>query len=159
MVSKNVFIAAAVLGLVLGAAGCNRQESAKEVREDVADARQDANEKVADQQADVIAAADGSVEDRAEADYDVAIAQADGDRKVAAEACEALSGDAQANCKKQAEQSYDSAKALAKAQLDAARIDSSATGSMMPPSPTDATGATGGSTDISATPPTPNPGG
>ena len=99
-----MFIAAAVLGVTLGAAGCNRQEPASEVREDVAEAQQEANENVAEQQADSVAAAEGTVEDRAEADYDVAIAKADGDRKVAEEACEALSGDAQENCKSQAEQ-------------------------------------------------------
>ena len=104
MNGKSLFIVAAVLGLALGAAGCNRQESSKQVREDVAEAQQDRNENVAEQQADAVAANDKSPEDRAEADYDVAIAKADGDRKVAEEACEALSGEAQENCKRQAEQ-------------------------------------------------------
>ena len=44
MAQKTLLIAAAVLGLTLGAAGCSRQESASEVREDVADAQQQANE-------------------------------------------------------------------------------------------------------------------
>lgn len=85
MATQRLMIAAAVLGMTLGAAGCNRQEPAGEVREDVA------------------------------------IAKADGDRKVAKEACEALSGDAQENCKQQAEQQYDLAKAQAQSQLDTAR--------------------------------------
>jgi hypothetical protein len=76
------------------------------------------------------------VDERAEADYDVAIAKADGERKVADEACEAMSGDAQANCKLQAEQMYDSAKVQAQSQRDTAR----GTGTMT-------TGATGGATD------------
>jgi hypothetical protein len=156
MVRNTLFIAAAVLGITLGAAGCNRQEPAGEVREDVADAQQEANENGAEQQADSVAAADGTVEDRAEADYDVAIAKADGDRKVAAEACEALSSDAQENCKRQAEQQYDSAKAQAQAQLDAARNGNTATTTT--PGVTDSTGtattgATGGATDTNDTAP------
>ena len=39
MASSKLTIAAAVLGLVLGA-GCSKQEPASEVREDVADAQQ-----------------------------------------------------------------------------------------------------------------------
>ena len=66
MAQKTMMIAAAVLGLTLGAAGCSRQESTSEVREDVAEAQQDANEEVADQQEDAVAQADdGSLEDRA----------------------------------------------------------------------------------------------
>ncbi len=144
MVIKTTFIAAAVLGLALGAAGCNRQESSKEVREDVAEAQQDANEDVAEQQADRVAEADGSTEDRAQADYDVALAKADGERKVAEEACEALGGDAQANCKKEAELSYEAAKAQAQSQLDMVRNNST---------------VTGGSTGTNDMPPPPNPGG
>ena len=93
----------------------------------MAEAQQDANEDVAEQQSDAVASTDGSIDDRAEADYDVAIAKADGDRKVAEEACEALSGDAQENCKKQAEEQYDAAKTQAQAQLDAARTGAGAT--------------------------------
>jgi hypothetical protein len=141
MAQKTVIIAAAVLGLALGAAGCNRQESSSEVREDVAEAQQDANEEVAEQQSEAVASTDtGSVEDRAEADYDVAIAKADGDRKVAEEACEALSGDAQENCKKQAETQYDSAKAQAQAELDATRSGTGMTGVTTPPA-TDSAGS------------------
>ena len=52
---KQLMIAAACLGLALGVAGCNRQESPSEVREDVAKAQQDANENVAEEQADAVA--------------------------------------------------------------------------------------------------------
>ena len=44
-------------------------------------------------------------EDRAAAEYDVAVAQADGQRKVAKEKCETLGSDAQKACKDQAEAS------------------------------------------------------
>ena len=53
---------------------------------------------------------------------------------------EALAGDAQSNCKRQAETAYETAKAQAKAQLDAARAGTSVSG-------TYDTGATGGATD------------
>ena len=38
-------------------------------------------------------------EDRAAAEYDVAVAQADGQRKIAKEKCETLGSDAQKACK------------------------------------------------------------
>ena len=65
-------------------------------------------------------------EDRAAAEYDVAVAQADGERKVAKEKCETLGADAQKACKDQAEASYESAKAQAQATLDAAKHSGSA---------------------------------
>ena len=72
------------------------------------------------------------------------MARADGDRKVADEACEALSGDAQANCKTQAEQAHDATKARAQAQLDAVRHNSMGPGTAVTPAPTEPTGAAGG---------------
>ena len=65
-------------------------------------------------------------EDRAAAEYDVAVAQADGQRKIAKEKCETLSSDAQKACKDQAEATYESAKAQAQATLDAAKRSGSA---------------------------------
>jgi hypothetical protein len=47
--------------------------------------------------------------------YNLTIAKADGDRKVALAACESASGDAQKKCKDQAEADYSAAKAEAKA--------------------------------------------
>ena len=79
-------------------------------RQNVAEERREA--------ADV--ATEGS-EDRAAAEYDVAVAQADGQRKVAKEKCETLGSDAQKACKDQAEATYESAKAQAQATLDAAK--------------------------------------
>ena len=110
---------AAALGL-FALAGCNQRESANETAKDVAAARQDANQKEA---ADV---ATQGTEDRAAAEYDVAVAQADGQRKVAKEKCEALAGDAQKSCKDQADAGYESAKAQAQATLDAAKRSGSA---------------------------------
>ena len=66
------------------------------------------------------------MEDRAAAEYDVAVAQADGARKVAKEKCETLTGDAQQACKDQADAAYESAKAEAQATLDAAKRAGSA---------------------------------
>jgi hypothetical protein len=51
--------------------------------------------------------------------YDVAMAQADGDHKVALQRCDGLSGDSQKACKDQADAKYDLAKANAKAMLAA----------------------------------------
>ena len=47
--------------------------------------------------------------------YNLAVAKADGDRKVALANCLSISGDAQKNCKDQAEADYAAAKANAKA--------------------------------------------
>ena len=47
--------------------------------------------------------------------YQIAVAKADGDRKVDLAQCDALSGDARAACRKQADADYDAAKADAKA--------------------------------------------
>jgi hypothetical protein len=66
------------------------------------------------------------MEDRAAAEYDVAVAQADGQRTIAKEKCETLAGDAQEACKDQAEATYESAKAQAQANLDAAKRAGSA---------------------------------
>ena len=48
--------------------------------------------------------------------YELAVAKADGDRKVALANCQAASGDAQKACKDQANADYDAAKASAKAE-------------------------------------------
>ncbi len=67
-----------------------------------------------------------NTEDRAAAEYDVAVAQADGQRKIAPEKCETLAGDSQKACKDQADAAYESAKAQAQATLDAAKRSGSA---------------------------------
>jgi hypothetical protein len=50
----------------------------------------------------------------------VAVAKADGDRKVALATCESQSGDAQKACKDQAEADYKTARADARASAEAA---------------------------------------
>ena len=47
--------------------------------------------------------------------YSIALARADGDRKISLAKCDALNGDAQKNCKDQADADYNAAKANAKA--------------------------------------------
>ena len=58
--------------------------------------------------------------DAAHQTYNVAIAKADGNRKVALATCESQSGDAQKACKDQAEADYKTARADAKASAEAA---------------------------------------
>ena len=110
--------------------GCNNAKSPDSVANDVASAQAKRASEVADAKQD--AAKDGNkaeakVDDKtndldntnAKGAYDVAMAQADGDHKVATQKCEALSGDAQKACKDQADAKYDLAKANAKAMLAA----------------------------------------
>jgi hypothetical protein len=58
--------------------------------------------------------------DAAHQTYNVAIAKADGNRKVALATCESQSGDSQKACKDQAEADYRTARADAKASAEAA---------------------------------------
>ena len=59
--------------------------------------------------------------DTADAQYDVAIAQAEATMKVEKEKCDALGGDAQEACHDTAESSFEMAKADAQLKRDAAR--------------------------------------
>lgn len=117
--------AAAAVG-VCALAGCNQRESANETAKDVAAAAQDANESVAEEKREATTVAIEGTEDRAAAEYDVAIAQADGQRKIATEKCEVLGSDAQKACKAQVEATYEAAKAQAQAMLDEAKRAGSA---------------------------------
>jgi hypothetical protein len=103
------------------ACGCNSAKSPAAVATDVAEARQQATTEVADAQKDAAknvdsaaANADGSSKDLsdvgAKSAYDVAVAQADGDHKVAIQQCLALTGEAQKSCKERADAAYDQAK-------------------------------------------------
>ncbi len=102
------------------ACGCNGAKSPAAVATDVAAARQQASTEVADarkeaaQSADSAAAStEGSTkinEVGARNAYDVAIAQADGDHKVAIQQCLALTGEAQKSCKERADAGYEQAK-------------------------------------------------
>ena len=97
--------------------GCNRAEPPAEVREDVAEAQQEGAEAIAEKQADLAEdrAESGEVlnESTAENRYELLVARADADRKVAMEQCEALSGSAQAACKESADAQYELSKAEA----------------------------------------------
>ena len=99
--SWTLAVAAAVGMCAL--AGCNQRESANETAKDVAEERQDAQANVAEERREAAEVATEGAEDRAAAEYDVAVAQADGQRKVAKEKCETLGSDAQKACKDQAE--------------------------------------------------------
>ena len=111
---------------VLVGSGCDSAKSPDTVAKDVAAAQQKAatemanSEKAAEK--NLNKAAD-KVDDKliafnnaaAKDAYDLAVAKADGDRKVALANCLSLGGDAQKSCKDQAEADYGAAKANAKA--------------------------------------------
>ncbi|HPF26686.1 MAG TPA: hypothetical protein P5528_11210 [Steroidobacteraceae bacterium] len=116
----------------LALTACNEREPAALVAENVREARGEAEEnlsKARRQAGDVMAetgpqlgSADADVrgaalEDRAEANYDVALVEAAGAREVALERCDGLSATAQFDCKQRVEREYDAAKAAARAEL------------------------------------------
>jgi hypothetical protein len=110
----------------LAQAGCNKSKSPEVVSKDVANAEQKANNEVKKSEDRAQSALDKSYEkvndqeikfnnDAAHQTYNVAIAKADGNRKVALATCESQSGEAQKACKQQAETDYQSARADARA--------------------------------------------
>lgn len=111
---------------VLIIAGCDSAKSPDTVAKDVAAAQQKAAAEVANSEKsaekDLNKAAD-KVDDTlvnfnnaaAKDAYNLAVAKADGDRKVALANCLALGGDAQKTCRDQAEADYGAAKANARA--------------------------------------------
>jgi hypothetical protein len=111
--------------VALGLAGCNKAESPGKVQHDVAKATDAAANKDAEA-ADRLAKADAqaskevaNAEARADrkttdAAGDAVITQAEGDHKVALAQCESLSGQAQRDCKKQADEQLDAVKAKVK---------------------------------------------
>lgn len=119
----------ALATLALGAlmlAACHQAKSPDEVAAEVTKAQDKANSEVAgaEQRADKdVANAAAKVGDKltdlnndAAGDaYKIALAKADGDRKVALAQCDSMNGDAQTTCRKQADADYDAAKANAKA--------------------------------------------
>jgi hypothetical protein len=116
----------AILASLLFAAGCNNAKSPDAVAKDVANAEQKADKEVAkseDSAAKDLGGAAQKVDDKmvafnnsaAKDAYNLAVAQADGNRKVALANCSAMAGDAQKTCKDQAEADYSAAKANAKA--------------------------------------------
>jgi hypothetical protein len=119
-------LTSAIAIAVLIVAGCDSAKSPDTVAKDVATAQQKAAAEVANSEKsaekDLNKAAD-RVDDTlvnfnnaaAKDAYNLAVAKADGDRKVALANCLALGGDAQKTCKDQAEADYGAAKADAKA--------------------------------------------
>jgi len=115
----------------LALTGCNKSKSPEDVSRDVANAEQKASIEVAKSEARAQSALDKSYErindqeikfnnDAAHQTYNVAIAKADGNRKVALANCESQSGDAQKACKDQAEADYKTARADAKVTAEMA---------------------------------------
>jgi hypothetical protein len=121
-----IFVVAA-----LALAGCNKSKSPEDVSKDVATAEQKANNEVTKSEEHAQSALDKSYEkindqeikfnnDAAHQAYNVAVAKADGDRKVALATCESQSGSAQRACKDQAEADYKTARANARASAELA---------------------------------------
>ena len=122
----RTLLVSAIAAAVLLAAACDSAKSPDTVAKDVAAAEQKAATEVANREKaaekDLNKAAD-KVDDKlvafnnaaAKDAYDLAVAKADGDRKVALANCLSLGGDAQKSCKDQAEADYGAAKANAKA--------------------------------------------
>jgi hypothetical protein len=110
--------------------GCNNAKSPETVAKDVAAAEQKASTEVANSEKDAskdIGKAADKVDDKlvdlnnaaAKDAYNLAVAKADGSRKVALANCLAASGDAQKACKDQADADYNAAVANAKASAQA----------------------------------------
>jgi hypothetical protein len=115
----------------LALTGCNKAKSPEDVSRDVANAEQKATNEVTKSENRAQSALDKSYDkvsddmvkfnnDAAHQTYSVAMAKADGVRKVALANCEAQSGDAQKACKDQAEADYMTARADARATAEAA---------------------------------------
>jgi hypothetical protein len=106
----------ALIGVAsLGALGaCNNAKSPDTASRDIAEANQSANHEVAKAQQD-------QQKDMSADTYNVALAQADGDHKVALQKCDTMQGHDQQLCKDQADANYDAAKANAKASKAASQ--------------------------------------
>ena len=119
----------AVAALTL--AGCNNSKSPEDVAKDVTRAEQKANDEVARSEKRAQGALDKSYEkvndqeikfnnDAARQTYNVDIAKADGNRKVALATCESQSGAAQKACRDQAEADYQTARSDARVTAEMA---------------------------------------
>ncbi|HEY6619706.1 MAG TPA: hypothetical protein VIY68_09190 [Steroidobacteraceae bacterium] len=127
---QKLILSLVALLAVAAASGCDHAKSPGSVANDVAAAQAKRASEVANAKQDAAKdenKAEAKVDDKtadlnnanAKGSYDVAMAQADGDHKVALQKCEALSGDSQKACKDQADAKYDLAKANAKAMMAA----------------------------------------
>ena len=122
----RTLLTSAIALTILMAAGCDSAKSPETVSKDVAAAEQKATTEVANSEKaaekDLNKAAE-KVDEKlvafnnaaAQDAYNLAVAKADGDKKVALANCLSLGGDAQKICKDQAEADYGAAKANAKA--------------------------------------------
>jgi hypothetical protein len=121
----RTFFTSGIAISVLILAGCNNAKSPDAVAKDVAAAEQKASNEVAKSETDAkdLNKAAQKVDDKlvafnndaAKDAYNLAVAKADGDRKVAIANCSALAGDAQKSCKDQADTDYSTVEANAKA--------------------------------------------
>jgi len=110
---------------IVGLSGCHRAESPEKVRSDVvkatdaaAEKDSEASEKLASADAaaskDVANAEAQADRKTTEATADAIVTQAEGDHEVALAQCESLSGQAQKDCKRQADDKLELAKARVK---------------------------------------------
>jgi hypothetical protein len=122
----RTLLTSAIAATILLLAGCNNAKSPETVAKDVATAEQKAATEVANSEKDAakdLGKAADKVDDTlvtfnnaaAKDAYNLAVAKADGDLKVALANCLAQSGDAQKTCKDQAQADYNAVKANAKA--------------------------------------------
>jgi hypothetical protein len=121
---KTLITIGSMIMLAAAAAACDSADPIADVRRDVATAEAERSDSVAEarsagaqaieqERQDVGAERDDVRDARATRNYEVAVAKAEGDYKIATEACDALSGNAQVNCKDQAEAALKSDKARA----------------------------------------------
>jgi hypothetical protein len=117
-----------IIGLVTLAlvSGCDHAKSPEAAANDIDKAKQAAAQEVSDANRDAAKDINGAskelqdksshlAESNAKAAYDIAMARADGDHKVAIQECMTHDGQAQKVCKDRADSEYDVAKANAKA--------------------------------------------
>jgi len=122
----RMLLTSAIAATFILIGGCNNAKSPETVAKDVATAEQKASTEVANSEKDAskdLGKAADKVDDKlvdlnnaaAKDAYNLAVAKADGGRKVALANCLAASGDAQKACKDQADADYNAAVADAKA--------------------------------------------
>ncbi len=143
---KNSITALLALSCALALGACDREESAEETRHDVAaagaeagadvaKAAREAAESAADAAEDVSAAAADSADQLAEASaeaneqtavarYELEVAKAEADLKIAKEICDGRPADVRDACDLEAETAFEAAKTRALAERDAANKDS-----------------------------------
>jgi hypothetical protein len=111
----------ALLAALFLLGGCDRAETPGEVARDTQDAAQEGQQDVAQAQQDAMQDSATTPpmpgdETSAENNYEVQIARAEADHRVARERCDALAGDEQQACKDAADAQLDASKAEAERQ-------------------------------------------